>query len=200
MTASIKLVSGEVDAPVAPGPTLGSKLRLRRRIKRLSLEQLATRTGLSTGLLSQVERDISAPSLRSLKLICDALDLPVGWLFEPNEKADSPYVVRTAQRRRIDLSQRGMIKELLSPDSVPGIQMMRLVIQPGGGSGDEEYALPAAECGTVTSGRLGLQIEGRRQVIEAGDSFAFQAGTPHLFWCEGEQPVDVLIVVSPAIY
>lgn len=181
-------------------PTLGAKLRMRRRIRRLSLEQLAERTGLSIGLLSQVERDINAPSIRSLKLICEALDLPPAWLFEGGLGCDGSWIVRQSQRRRIDLSQRGMLKELLSPDAVPGIQMMRLVIQPGACTAEEEYGLAAAECGIVTAGRLGFQIEGKRHVIETGDSFAFPAGAPHRFWCEGDTPVDVLIVVSPAIY
>lgn len=191
---------------VAPEPrgaeaqTLGAKLRMRRRIRRMTLEQLAAQTGLSTGLLSQVERDISAPSIRSLKSICEALDFPPAWLFEGTARVETPWIVRQAQRRRIDLSQRGMVKELLSPDTVPGIQMMRLVIQPGSSTGEEEYGLAAVECGTVTAGRLGFQIEGQSFVIETGDSFAFPEGAPHRFWCEGEVPVDILIVVSPAIY
>lgn len=180
-------------------PTLGEKLRMRRRIRRMSLEQLAAKTGLSTGLLSQVERDINAPSIRSLKLICQALDVPPAWFFE-GTVADTPHIVRQSQRRRIDLSQRGMMKELLSPDTVPGIQMMQLTIQPGSSTGEEEYGLDAAECGTVLSGRLGFQIQGRRHVIETGDSFAFPDGAQHRFWCEGDAPVTVLIVVAPAIY
>jgi transcriptional regulator with XRE-family HTH domain len=179
---------------------IGQRLRQRRRIRRISLVELSKQTGLSIGLLSQIERDISAPSLRSLRLICDVLEVQIGWLFDQPEPTESEFVVRTAQRRRIALSKQGILKELLSPDAVPRIQMMRMVLHPGTATDTEEYTLPAAECGTVISGRLGFQIMGHTSILEAGDSFAFDEAASHRFWCEGDVPVEILMVTTPAIY
>ena len=58
---------GSVAAP--PRLNLGGKIRARRRDCALTLADLAKSTGLSIGFLSQVERDITAPSLSSLALI-----------------------------------------------------------------------------------------------------------------------------------
>src|SRR5882762_1570005 len=82
---------------------LGRKLRLRRTIKRFSLQYVAERADISVGLLSQIERGITSPSLRSLRQICAALDMPVGWLFDVPTSKQEDAVVRANARRTLDL-------------------------------------------------------------------------------------------------
>lgn len=187
-----------------PSGSIGRKLRLRRKVRGLSLQDIATRSGISIGQLSQIERDISSPSLRSLRLICSALDMPMGWLFDSgsnNVEGDDSVVVRADNRRVLDLTGKGMVKELLTPDSCPGIQMMFITIRPGGSSGDQPYNHPeGAKCGTVLEGVLGLEIEGERYRLDTGDSFAFEAVKLHRFWCAGDHDCRVAWVVAPAIY
>ena len=110
-------------------------------------------------------------------------------------------VVRASSRRVMVLGPKGMTKELLSPDAVPGVQMIRIVIQPGGSSGDQPYNNESgAKCGTVVAGTLGLEVSGQEHVLAVGDSFAFAATRLHRFWCIGAQPVELIWVVTPAVY
>ncbi|MFE1598991.1 helix-turn-helix domain-containing protein [Methylobacterium sp. ID0610] len=178
----------------------GRKLRQRRMIKGLSLQQVAERAEISVGLLSQIERGLTAPSLRSLRQVCAALDMPVGWLFDVPASEHDDVVVRAGARRTLDLGPKGLRKELMSPDAVSGIQMMRMVIRPGGGSGESTRNEAGAKCGTVLSGTLALDLAGVVHLIHAGDSFAFEATTPHRYWCVGDEAVDFFWVVSPAVY
>lgn len=183
---------------------LGRQLRLRRKVRGLSLQDVAEKSGVSIGQLSQIERGLSSPSLKSLGAVCRALDMPMGWLFDgptgdPADDADT--IVRARSRRTLDLGHKGIVKELLTPDAVPGIQMMRIMIQPGGSSGPEPYNnATGAKCGLVTEGRLGLEVEGQTFTLEAGDSFAFDATRMIRFWCDGDQPCEVVWVVTPAVY
>ena len=69
--------------PRKPGRTngemldpLGERVREQRKELGLSLEELATRTGLGASFLSLVERNINNPSLDSLYRIAEALDVP----------------------------------------------------------------------------------------------------------------------------
>jgi transcriptional regulator with XRE-family HTH domain len=180
---------------------IGRKLRLRRAIKGLSLQDVADRAEISIGLLSQIERGMTMPSLKSLRQVCAALDMPVGWLFDVPAGEHGDVVVRSSSRRVMSLGPKGMTKELLSPDSVPGIQMIRIIIQPGGSSGELPYNNEAgSKCGTVLGGLLGLQVDGTEYQLGIGDSFAFPAVKLHRFWCVGEQPVDLIWVVTPAVY
>jgi len=180
---------------------VGTRLRMRRLARRLTLQDLAEKSALSVGLLSQIERGLTTPSIRSLRQISNALEMPVGWLFEPAPHPSDELIVRSSNRRRMDLGPGAMVKELLSPDSVLDIQIIRIIIQPGGTSGDKAYNNPiGAKCGTIVSGQLGLEVEGKEYVLEPGDSFAFRAENMHRFWCVGDIPVDLFWVVTPALY
>lgn len=180
---------------------IGKKIRLRRRIRNRSLADVAEAAGLSIGLLSQIERGTSGASIRSLQLICQALNMPIGWVFDGEETEHSDVIVTQASRRRLDFNANGMMKELLSSDSVPGIQLMRIVIQPGGNSGPEPYnAEKGAKSGLVLSGTLGLEVDKVEYTAATGDSFAFDATKMHRFWCVGTTPTELIWAVTPALY
>ena len=186
------------------GDGIGVRLRRRRKLRGLSLQDVAARGGVSIGLLSQIERGLSSPSLNALRQICAALDMPVGWLFDAGgegDAADRDLVVREAARRRIDLGDKGMAKELLTPDACPNLQMMRIVIRPGGASGDLPYLTEGrARAAVVLSGALGLEVDGRTFQLAAGDSFAFEGVKPLRFWCADDAPCEVVWAVTPALY
>lgn len=181
--------------------TIGARLRGRRNVRGLSLKEVSTRAEVSIGLLSQIERGLTMPSVRSLGAICRALEMPVSWLFEQGGPDPAAVVVRSHQRRVLDLGAKGMRKELMTPDAVTGIQMMRLVIAPGGSTGETPYSHESgAKCGMVFSGRLGLEVDGQTYEIGEGDSFAFPATAMIRFWCVGDVEAVALWVVSPAVY
>ncbi|WP_298014818.1 XRE family transcriptional regulator [uncultured Castellaniella sp.] len=184
---------------------IGKRLRQRRKVKRLSLREVSAKAGVSIGLLSQIERGISSPSLKSLLQVSEALEMPISWLFshgqgngdEPHE----PYIVRRSQRRRMDLGAGGMTKDILSPDEINEIQLMRFVLHPGGKSGNSPAQHPTgAKCGTVLSGCLGLEIDGQEHIVKKDDSFAFRASSQYRFWAIGDTDCEVIWATTPALY
>lgn len=54
-------------------------LRQHRQIRGMSLRQVAERAGISVGMLSQAERGLAAPSIKALRAVCAAMDMPVNW-------------------------------------------------------------------------------------------------------------------------
>jgi DNA-binding XRE family transcriptional regulator/quercetin dioxygenase-like cupin family protein len=184
--------------------SLGEKLRMRRKRRDLSLKDVAAKSGISIGQLSQIERDISQPSLRALTQICDVLNIPVGWLFETRSAIPLPSegpIVRTGTGRVMVLGEQSMTKELMTPDACNTIQMMRIQIQPGGSSGEQPYlARGHARCATVTMGRMHIEIDRTSYDLGPGDSFAVEADCELLFSCIGDTPCEIIWVVTPAIY
>lgn len=188
------------EAPPSDAKVIGEKLRLRRKRKRLSLKDVAEKSGLSIGMLSLVERGLTMPSVRSMRTICDALEMPVRWLFDgmsSDNAHETGVVVRKAERRSLSYANSGLHKELLTPDSQAHLQMFRFVMQPGINSGDAYNNAPGGKCGVVLSGSLGLELDGREFTIESGDSFAFDATQKVRFWTIGSEVCEVLWVVTP---
>ena len=74
--------------PVEPSnerAAIGKRLRAARLAQRITLEEVATATGLSKGFISRVERDLTSLSVASLVAYCEVLSLPIGSLFESSE-------------------------------------------------------------------------------------------------------------------
>src|SRR5690606_36214341 len=64
---------------------IGAKLRSARNAQRMTLEQLASATGLSRSFISRVENDATSPSISTLVQMCQVLSLPIGNLFSEPE-------------------------------------------------------------------------------------------------------------------
>jgi transcriptional regulator with XRE-family HTH domain len=60
---------------------LGSEIRQLRKVRGITLQQLALATGKSVGFLSQVERSLTKPSVAALQDISEALSVHIGWFF-----------------------------------------------------------------------------------------------------------------------
>lgn len=180
---------------------IGEMLRLRRKMRGMSLKEVCSISGISVGMLSQVERGLTAPSIKTMRAICDALEMPVKWLFEvmeEEEDEDAGYIVRKKSRREILYQDGAILKQILSPDTVPKIQMLRFVLQPGANSGEPYSNSEGGKCGIVVSGRLELSIDGHEMSVFEGDSFSFPATSLVSYWNEGAIPCDVLWIVAPA--
>lgn len=180
---------------------VGETLRLRRQMRGMSLKQVAEPAGISVGMLSQVERGLVAPSIKTLRAICAAMDMPVNWLFHRDGDLGGPaaeYIVPAGARRSLTYLDGALTKELLTPDTQPKIQMLRFVLKPGASSG-EPYSNPeGGKCGMVLAGTLGLELNGVELVVNTGDSFAFPSTTMVRFWNMGDDTCEVIWVVAPA--
>src|SRR5438876_6684114 len=95
---------------------LGETVRLLRQRAGLSIQDVANRTGLSTGMISQLERARAMPSVRTLRLLSIALDVPISYFFEASDAGEPQrYIVRKNERRLLRLTASGVVKEALTP-------------------------------------------------------------------------------------
>jgi transcriptional regulator with XRE-family HTH domain len=176
---------------------VGAQLRAARLAARRSMAEVAEEAGLTKGFLSKLERDLANVSVASLIRLCDALGVSVGSLFQPSKGE----VVRADERPTINFGGTGIKEYLLTPVHERRMQAILSDIAPGGGSGDEPYALPAdVELVFIMAGRLEITIEGELIVLEAGDAFTFTAKAEHSWRAATDcGPTRVLWVVSPAL-
>ena len=180
--------------------SLGADLRAIRKSRGLTLTDLAHVLQRSVGWLSQVERDISEPSITDLRVIAAALDVSVSMLFSHAAApvGEAGYVVRKGARRQIGSSIAGLVEELLSPDLTDDFEMVHSSFQPHSAI-TTPVTRPTQEVGYLISGQLDLQIGGRQFTVNAGDSFRIK-GEPFL-WANPYHTIAVAIwVIAPPVY
>lgn len=186
-------------APDAHEFQLGANLRKLRKQKGLSLQNLAQASGVSVGMISQVERGIANPSMRLLTSLRRALNISMQELFgETGDQTpatdDPPFVRRSTQRPVIDL---GMLhKELLTPPDRQHLQLMILRLEPGGESGGHALSYPAEKGGLVLSGKVILTVDDVAADLDTGDSFVFDSARPHSLRNTHNVPTEVLWIIG----
>lgn len=186
------------DSSSDPGATrIGAQLRAARLAARMSMAEVAEQAGLTKGFLSKLERDLANVSVASLIRLCDVLDISVGSLFQPSHGE----VVRAGARPPVNFGGTGTKEYLLTPSGERRVQAILSDIQPGGGSGDEAYSLPAdVEFVFLLDGQLQVTVDGDQLTLEQGDAYTFAASARHTFAVpKGAGPARVLWVVSPAL-
>lgn len=182
--------------------SLGDAVRRARRDQRLSLQTVADGAGISTGLLSQIERGISSPSIRNLRAICDVIGIPFLSLFDTDGEADQEQglIVRAASRRTVDFGDRGMVKSFLTAHDDGTLQVMEIIMAPGGGSGEDAYAHEGEECGVILCGEAELFVEDKAYHLSEGDSFHFESQRPHRFRNIGNETCRIMWVTTPPVW
>jgi len=178
---------------------IGARLRELRKDRGLSIQELADKVSLSIGMISQIERGLSTPSLRSLRLLAEALEVAVSWFFaSPKRHTASRHIVRRADRRKLRLPDVGVVQELLSPNSASKIEIYEVTLESGGSSGPDAYTHEGEKFGLVIEGQMQLLIGNDVHVLECGDSFHFASTQPHRFENPGSGITRFLWVVAHA--
>lgn len=180
--------------------TLGADVRALRKARGMTIAALAETLGRSIGWVSQVERDLSSPSVNDLRYIAKALGVPMSMLFghhsAPAEEAG--LIVRKGARRPIGSNEGGLIEELLSPDLTDDFEVVHSTFEVGACLHDP-VTRPTQEVGYIVSGKLDIEIDGRAFTVSAGDSFRTK-GQPMRYSNPYETPAVAIWVIAPPIY
>jgi transcriptional regulator with XRE-family HTH domain len=170
------------------GPTgLGRRVAAYRTTRGLKVSELARKVGVSSSLISQIERQQSQPSVSTLFALAEALEVPVDAFFDEGHagrpasvSGDGQYVVRSGERSTIDI-EGGVRWERLTPQPLDSIDFLEIVYAPGTESHPQLYRHPGTEMVLVLEGRLDIYIGFRRNELSAGDSIHFPSSLPHRY-------------------
>lgn len=192
-------MSASSAASSVPAPAelqLGPRIRALRQARNVTLRELASRAGVTESFLSQVEREVTSPSIASVQRIAHALDLAIAELF--TEEAPRGRVVRRAERRRIVYPGLRAVDEFLTAGLSGRFQVILSTIDPGGGTGDEPYAHDSdEEVVIVLAGQLELWVAEEHYLLDEGDSIAYSSRLPHRNVNSSDRVAIVLFCVTP---
>jgi transcriptional regulator with XRE-family HTH domain len=175
---------------------LGPRIRALRQARHLTLRDIAQRAAVTESFLSQVERDVTSPSIATVQRIARALDLSIAQLFA--EDADTGRVVRREARRRVAYAGLKAVDEFLTANMAGRLQVILSTIEPGGGTGAEPYTHDSdEEVAIVLAGVLDLWVGDEHYVLRDGDSITLPSRLPHWNANLGSDPVTVLFCMTP---
>lgn len=156
--------------------TIGSKLRDLRLKNGLTQEELADRAELSKGFISQLENDLTSPSIATLIDILTLLGSSLSKFFAGYD--DEPQIVFTPEdyfEKRYDDEAITWIVPTAQKNAMEPI-IVELI---KGASTDADIPHEGEEFGYVLSGAVEVVTGERSTVANAGDSFYFQSDKRH---------------------
>jgi transcriptional regulator with XRE-family HTH domain len=178
---------------------VGREIRRLRRAGGWTLEELSDRSGISTGLISQVERGLGNPSFSTMVQLAHALGVPVARLFVDFERR-SP-VVRRGERRRLGLdaaaAAAGVVNELLTPGLDHSLELIWVEAPPGYSSADTPFQHAGEEAGVILEGFHRVWLDGVPYDLDPGDAITYSSMIPHWYENRGDVTVKALWVITP---
>jgi transcriptional regulator with XRE-family HTH domain len=178
---------------------LGERLRAIRLLRRRTLKDVAAVAGVSESFLSQLERGRTSASVASLQRLASALGIEISDLFS-TDGLPRPGVIRRNARELLVWGHLGR-KALLTPKPFHSLEVVAAEFDPGGSTGDEPYTHgDSEELLLVVGGRVHVQLGEDVYDLGTGDSVHYRSSTPHRVSNPGDEPAEVLFVISPPSY
>jgi len=180
-----------------PIEMIGNKIRTIRKEKGFTLEEMASKTGLSKGLLSQVERGISQPSLESLWRITKALESPIVQFFEDVDQSHIHLIPKERRRFMLFPDSSGTYS-LHTPGGNGKLGVMQVHLQPGHQTKDQFIGQDGEECVVVLRGTVLVKVGNDEYHLTEGDSIYFGCSQPHMVSNPTDEEAHLLwALVSP---
>ena len=180
---------------------LGQRIRERRKSLKVSLDQVATNTGLSIGFLSQLETSKVNVSVDNLRKIADFLDVDMVHFFEvPNNVRTLGSVTRKGEGMSLNLEGTDTYSESLIRKGNAHLQSTLFINPPGQGRN-----LPNSHVGEefiyVIKGRLDVFLNDQKYHLDEGDSIYFRSEAMHT-WANPDNDEDnvILLINTPQVW
>lgn len=188
---------------------IGERLKELRAAKGLSLREVARRSGLSATMISQVERDVTHPSLSTLRKLSAVFGESMASVFAegpaPEDRevtvpaggdGSSVWISRPGERLTISEPGSDFSYERLARGN-GHLEVLTARIEPGSASSAQAWSHPSVECVYVIAGSITARIGERDYILNAGEALTFDAREPHLYRNDGTQTAEVILSITP---
>lgn len=164
---------------------IGAKLKDFRKKQGLTLQQLSEMTELSVGFLSNLERDVTSPSISNLQQICQALEIHITDLIEPVQ--DKKIVVKKEERREIFTTANLNVKyEMITGDNNK-YNGICITTEPNAEYNNVNWGHLEDELGIIVKGSIEIDLEDRKYILNEGDTIFIKKNTPHRYRNIGDE-------------
>ena len=174
---------------------IGQKVRELRIAKNLTQEELADRSELSKGFISQLERDLTSPSIATLMDILQCLGTTIGEFF--NETPDEQVVFgKQDYFEKIDTDLNNEIKWII-PNAQKNVMEPILLTLKAGGSTYPDNPHEGEEFGYVLQGSVKIHVGNKVYKAKKGESFYFTPHAKHYIEASSSSGARLIWVSTP---
>jgi transcriptional regulator with XRE-family HTH domain len=173
---------------------VGQKIQALRKRKRMTLRQISELSGLSISFLSQVERDLTSPTVISLAHIAQALGVSASY-FLPSPPAAS-IAVRSYERQPFRLDDGKIVYARLGGDFDERTLEPLLVTYPPHFR-SEVFTHPGEEFLYVLEGQVVVHLDQIEYCLNPHDSMHFYSRHIHRTENRQDTPAQVIFVNTP---
>lgn len=174
---------------------IGTKLKELRIAKGLTQEELADRCELSKGFISQLERDLTSPSISTLIDILQCLGTDLKDFFQ--EEEDRQVVFKKDDFfEKTDLELKNTIEWIIPNAQKNNMEPILLTLEPGG-STYIDAPHEGEEFGYVLKGSITIHLGKKQYKAIKGETFYYTANKQHYLTCSAKTGAKILWVSTP---
>ena len=195
----------------------GSRIREMRKRRGLTLKEVAEATGYTIGHISQIERDLKAPSLVALRKIAACLNCSEVWLImddselsakssEEGKKSKESYLMRKENRIPMKIPEIDVSYSIFTPSKLPNAQeaqMTGLIVRLKPNTWVTEKMISHGnydESLLLLKGELELRIDNSTYMIYEGDSFYIPKNCLHNYLNTSDEEATIIVYFSQLVY
>lgn len=177
---------------------IGFKISETRKKRGYSIREFAKQVDLSAALLSQIERGLANPSLNTLRMIADGLNIPLYTLFIDEIKHEL-LILRKEDRQTIDRNPDNVVFDLLSPDYMKSnVEILWAVLNPRTETTEGYMVHEKEEFAIVMKGTVWVIIDNEEYELYEGDTVRLLPRMKHKFRNDTDEEVEVLYILAPS--
>ncbi len=174
---------------------VADNLRVLRKQRELSLDDLSARSGVSRATLSQIETSKTNPTIAILWKIAAGLGVPFASLLGES-RPERVRVLRRGDSQVLRSADGKLESRPLTPAGAsPMVECYELRLAPRAVSQSDAHARGTAESVTVLTGSLRLRVGDEAVELAAGDSVYFEADVAHAYENPGRVEARYLDVI-----
>lgn len=174
---------------------IGENIKSLRLQNNLTQEDLANRTELSKGFISQLENDLTSPSIATLVDILTALGTDLQSFF--SEAKDNQIVFKKQDYFVNESHELKHEMEWLVPNAQKNTMEPTLVRVSPGGLTIKDQPHDGEEFGYVMKGEIILYVGKKQYKVKKGESFYYVCDKPHYIVNNSEKDAELIWVSSP---
>lgn len=174
---------------------IGNKIKQLRIKHSLTQEELANRSELSKGFISQVERNLTSPSIATLVDILESLGTNLQNFFNDREEEKIVFTQDDVFIKQ-DSENQYELRWLVANSQKNSMEPILLILEPGG-CYKEDDPHEGEEFGYVIGGSIYVHIGNRKLKAKKGDSFYYKANANHNISNAGKSKAVILWISTP---